>query len=85
LRDRYKGAARIKGTDLIVTTIGPPSDTEAGAQQESQNIKRQLRSMGVQRTVPHISLIRGRTTIEVRLRAVKRHKGEVYSLMPLHR
>jgi hypothetical protein len=44
---RYKGAASIKGTKLIVTTSGPPSETEAGARQESQEIKRQLRSIGV--------------------------------------
>jgi hypothetical protein len=45
--DRFKGAVRIKGTKLIVTSSGPPSNTEAEARRESLEIKRKLHEMGV--------------------------------------
>lgn len=56
---RYKGAASIKGTKLIVTNDStPPCKTETAAREESQDIKRQLRSMGVPYTQTKVIKVR---------------------------
>ncbi|GHO93643.1 hypothetical protein KSF_036910 [Reticulibacter mediterranei] len=60
MADRFKGAARIKGTKLVVIKSNtPPCSTEEAARGESQDIKRQLRSMGIPYTQTEVVTIRG--------------------------